>query len=62
MCEREGRGGENCPYQMHCPKRCVTCGDDGKAVCLNPLPVTGGGEPAEKAPCCLAEDYKAGAT
>jgi len=42
MCEREGRGGENCPYQMHCPKRCVTCGDDGNAVCINPMPITDG--------------------
>jgi len=23
---------------MHCPKRCLSCGDASTAVCLNPLP------------------------
>lgn len=50
MCEREGRGADLCPYQMHCPKRCMTCGDAATAVCLNPLPLTGGREAAKEAP------------
>jgi len=33
-----------CPYQMHCVKRCLSCGYDGDAVCMNPLPPTTGGE------------------
>jgi len=38
MCERSGRDADMCPYQMHCLKRCLVCGDDGDAVCMNPLP------------------------
>ena len=44
MCERSGRDADMCPYQMHCLKRCLSCGDDGDAVCMNPLPPTEGGE------------------
>ena len=44
MCERSGRDADMCPYQMHCLKRCLVCGDDGDAVCMNPLPPAGGGE------------------
>jgi len=44
MCERKGRDADMCPYQMHCPKRCLACGDDGSAVCLNPVPITASGE------------------
>jgi len=47
MCEREGRGAENCPYRMHCLKRCLTCGEEADAVCMNPLPSTDGGERRE---------------
>ena len=38
MCERKGQDADMCPYQMHCPKRCISCGDASTAVCLNPLP------------------------
>jgi len=38
MCERSGKDADMCPYQMHCLKRCISCGDDGDAVCMNPLP------------------------
>jgi len=45
MCERSGVEADMCPYRMHCLKRCLTCGYDGDdAVCMNPLPPTGGGE------------------
>jgi len=49
MCERSGRDADMCPYQMHCVKRCLSCGDDGDAVCMNPLPPTVGGERAGEA-------------
>ena len=38
MCERKGQDADMCPYQMHCPKRCISCGDASTAVCLNPFP------------------------
>jgi len=49
MCERSGWAAEMCPYKMHCLKRCLTCGDDGDAVCMNPFPQTTGGERSDGA-------------
>jgi len=43
MCERSGKEADMCPYRMHCLKRCLSCGEDGNAVCMNPLPAGGEG-------------------
>jgi len=50
MCEREGRDADMCPFQMHCPKRCLSCGEDGNAVCMNPMPPTTARDDARREP------------